>query len=104
MSPLAALTIPATLQDSLIARLGRLESADHHAKAEPCCHQALTIARCQHAKAWEQRAATSLSHLWQRQGKRAAAREVLAEAYGWFTEGCDTADLREARAILAALS
>jgi predicted ATPase len=46
----------------------------------------------------------SLSRLWQRQGKRVEARQVLAEVYGWFTEGFDTADLQEAKALLAALS
>jgi len=49
------------------------------------------------------RAATSLSRLWQRQGKRAEARQLLAEVYGWFTEGFDTADLQEAKALLAEL-
>jgi predicted ATPase len=63
-----------------------------------------TPARAQQAKSWELRAATGLSRLWQQQGKRAAARELLAPIYGWFTEGFDTADLQEARALLAALS
>jgi len=56
-----------------------------------------------HAKPWELRAALSLSRLWQRQGKHDAARELLAQIYGWFTEGFDTADLQEARALLDAL-
>ncbi len=56
-----------------------------------------------HAKPWELRAATSLSRLWQHQGKRDAACELLAPIYGWFTEGFDTADLQEARALLDAL-
>jgi DNA-binding winged helix-turn-helix (wHTH) protein/predicted ATPase len=68
--------------------------------AEVCFHQALTIARRQQARSWELRAAMSLSHLWQQQGKHAAARHLLAEVYGWFTEGCDTPDLRQARALL----
>ena len=67
-------------------------------------HQALDIARHQQAKSLELRAAVSLSRLWQRQGKRDAARELLAPIYGWFTEGFDTADLQEARALLEALS
>jgi predicted ATPase len=71
--------------------------------AEECFQQALTIARRQQAKALELRAAMRLSQLWQQQGKRDAAREVLAEVYGWFTEGFDTADLQEARALLEAL-
>jgi predicted ATPase len=61
--------------------------------AEACFHRALDIARRQQAKWWELRAATSLARLWQQQGKRAEARELLAEIYGWFTEGFDTADL-----------
>ena len=76
---------------------------EHPGKAESCFHQALTIARRQQAKSWELRTATSLSRLWQQQGKRAAARELLTEVYGWFTEGFDTADLQEARALLEAL-
>ena len=60
--------------------------------------------RCQQAKSLELRAATSLARLWQRQGKRAEARELLAPVYGWFTEGFDTADLQEAQALLETLS
>jgi predicted ATPase len=62
------------------------------------------VARHQQAKSLELRAAISLSRLWQHQGKRAEARELLAEIYGWFTEGFDTADLREAKALLEELS
>jgi predicted ATPase len=72
--------------------------------AEACFQQSLTIARRQQAKSWELRAAISLSRLWQQQGKRAAARELLAPVYGWFTEGFDTPDLQDARALLEALS
>ena len=79
-------------------------SAEQHAEAEACFRQALDVARQQQAKSWELRAAVSLSRLWQRQGKRAAARELLAPIYDWFTEGFDTADLREAQALLATLS
>jgi predicted ATPase len=79
-------------------------SADHQAEAETCFHQALDVARHQQAKSWELRTATSLSRLWQQQGKREAARELLAPVYGWFTEGFDTADLQEARALLETLS
>ena len=81
-----------------------LQSADQHAEAEACFHQALAIARRQQAKSWELRAATSLSRLWQHQGKRAAAHELLAPIYGWFTEGFDTSDLQEAKALLAELA
>jgi len=74
------------------------------AEAEACFHQALNIARHQQAKSWELRAAMSLSRLWQRLGKRAEAHQLLAEIYGWFTEGFDTADLQEAKALLAELA
>jgi predicted ATPase len=73
-------------------------------EAETCFRQALDIARRQQAKSWELRAAMSLAQLWQRQGKRDAARQVLAEVYGWFTEGFETADLQEAKALLEALA
>ena len=74
------------------------------AQAETCLHQAMDIARHQQAKSWELRAALSLSRLWQRQGKHAEAHQMLAEIYGWFTEGFDTVDLQEARALLEELS
>jgi predicted ATPase len=74
------------------------------ALAETCLRQALDIARHQQAKSWELRAAMSLSRLWQQQGKRAEAYQLLAETYGWFTEGFETADLREAKGLLDALS
>jgi len=79
-------------------------SADHQAEAETCFQQALAIARRQQTKSWELRAATSLGRLWQQQGKRANAYELLAPIYGWFTEGFDTADLQEARALLDTLA
>ena len=72
-------------------------------QAEACFRQALDVARRQQAKSLELRAAMSLARLWQRQGRRDEARQLLAEVYGWFTEGFDTADLREARALLTAL-
>jgi predicted ATPase len=78
-------------------------SAEHGAEAETCFRQALDVARHQQAKSWELRAAMSLSRLWQQQGKREAARELLAPIYGWFTEGFDTADLQEAKAFLETL-
>jgi TOMM system kinase/cyclase fusion protein len=74
--------------------------AGREGEAEACFHQALDIARCQEAKSLELRAATSLARLWQQQGKRAEAHELLAPIYGWFTEGFDTADLQEAKALL----
>jgi predicted ATPase len=74
------------------------------AEAEAWLQRALDVARRQEAKALELRAAMSLSRLWQQQGKRAEARELLAPIYGWFTEGFDTADLQEAKALLDALA
>jgi hypothetical protein len=68
--------------------------------AKACFQQALDVARSQQAKALELRAAMSLSRLWQRQGKWDAARSLLAPIYGWFTEGFDTPDLQEAKALL----
>jgi tetratricopeptide (TPR) repeat protein len=73
-------------------------------EAEACFHQAIKIARRQSAKSLELRAAMSLGRLWQQQGKKTEARQMLAEIYGWFTEGFDTADLQEARALLEELS
>jgi class 3 adenylate cyclase/predicted ATPase len=67
---------------------------------EDCFHKALSIARDQHAKSWELRAATSLARLWQSQTKRQDASALLAPVYGWFTEGFDTADLQDAKALL----
>jgi predicted ATPase len=69
-------------------------------KAEACFHQAMAVAQAQRAKSWELRAATSLARLWRDQGRRAEARELLAPVYGWFTEGFDTVDLRNAKALL----
>jgi predicted ATPase len=74
------------------------------AEAEACFQQALDIARRQQAKSLELRAAMSLTRLWQQQGKRAEARELLAPLYGWFTEGFDTADLQAAKALLRELA
>ncbi len=73
-------------------------------EAEVCFHKAIDIARKQGAKSLELRAVVSLARLWQQQGKKKKARQLLAEIYGWFTEGFDTADLREARKLLDELS
>jgi predicted ATPase len=80
-----------------------LGSQAQQGEAAACFQQALDIARRQQAKSWELRAAISLARLWQQQGKRAEAYALLAPIYGWFTEGFDTADLQEAKALLAAL-
>jgi predicted ATPase len=74
------------------------------AEAEACFHKAIEIARQQSAKSLELRAAVSLARLWQQQGKQHAARNILSEIYGWFTEGFDTVDLKEAKALLQELS
>ncbi len=66
--------------------------------------QAIEVSRQQQARSWELRATMSLSRLWQEQGKREKARQMLAEIYGWFTEGFDTPDLKEAKALLEELS
>jgi predicted ATPase len=74
------------------------------AKAKTYFEHALTVARQQQAKSWELRASMSLARLWREQGKVQQARELLASVYGWFTEGFDTLDLKEAKALLDALS
>jgi predicted ATPase len=73
-------------------------------EAETWLQRALDVARRQEAKSLELRAAMSLSRLWQQQGKRAEAYELLALIYGWFTEGFDTADLQDAKALLEELA
>ena len=80
------------------------QTVDQTEEAEDYLQQALAIARRQQAKSFELRAAMSLSRLWQRQGQRDAARDLLAPLYGWFTEGFDTTDLQEARALLETLT
>jgi predicted ATPase len=69
-------------------------------RAEVCYRRAIERARSQEAKSWELRAATSLARLWRDQGKPKAAHALLAPVYGWFTEGFDTLDLKEAKALL----
>jgi predicted ATPase len=73
------------------------------AKAEAHFERAVAIARAQQAKSWELRAATSMARLWRDQGKRDEAHDLLAPIYGWFTEGFDTLDLKEAKALLEEL-
>jgi DNA-binding winged helix-turn-helix (wHTH) protein/predicted ATPase len=113
---LEALTEAMTVMDTTemrfyAAELSRLkgvlllqQEAPDASQAETCFHQALDIARQQEAKSWELRAATSLARLWQSQGKRQEAHDLLAPVYGWFTEGFDTADLKEAKGLLDELS
>jgi class 3 adenylate cyclase/predicted ATPase len=80
------------------------QAAPDVSHAETCFHRALDLARRQQAKSLELRTAISLCRLWQQQGKREEAYKLLAEIYGWFTEGFDTTDLKEARALLEELS
>ena len=80
------------------------QSSDHQAEAETCFAQAIAIARTQQARSFELGAATSLARLWQQQGKREEAHDLLAPVYHWFTEGFDTADLKDAKALLDELA
>ena len=80
------------------------QNTDNQAEAESCFHHALDIARHQQAKSFELRTATSLARLWQQQGKRQEAHDLLAPVYNWFTEGFDTADLKDAKALLDELA
>jgi predicted ATPase len=73
-------------------------------EAEECFLKAIEISRQQQAKSLELRATMSLARLWKTQGKREEARKMLAEIYGWFTEGFDTADLKDAKALLDELN
>jgi len=81
-----------------------MSSEPDAAKAERHFDRALEIARAQQARSWELRAATSLARLWRDQGRRAKAHDLLAPVYGWFTEGFDTLDLKEAKALLEELA
>jgi predicted ATPase len=89
----------ARLQGVLLPR----QTGTPQEEAEIWLRRALAVARYQQAKSWELPAAMSLSRLWQHQGKRAEAYDLLAPIYGWFTEGFDTADLQEAKALLEEL-
>jgi len=73
-------------------------------EVEGCFQKAIEIARGQSARSLELRAVMSLSRLWRQHGKRGEARQLLAEIYGWFTEGFDTKDLQEAKALLEELN
>ena len=75
----------------------------NEAQAEASYMKAIAVARRQEARSWELRAATGLARLWKRQGRTEEARELLAGVYGWFTEGFDTPDLKEAKTLLGAL-
>ena len=77
-----------------------LLSSQNFTESEACFERALNVARQQQAKSLELRAAASLARLWHEQGRRGEARNLLTPVYGWFTEGFDTADLKEAKALL----
>ena len=76
------------------------QSLDNHTEAENCFQHAISIAQNQQAKSLELRATTSLARLWHQQGKRQEAYDLLDSVYNWFTEGFDTADLKDAKALL----
>jgi predicted ATPase len=90
------------LKGKLLARVSSGDSS--YQEVEPCYREALTVARHQHARSLELRAATSLAHLWRDQGKCTEAHDLLAPVYGWFTEGFDTPDLKEVKALLNELA
>jgi len=81
-----------------------LKMQEKKTEAEECFQKAVEISRHQAAKSLELRAATSLAHFWQKNGKRKEAQRLLSETYSWFTEGFDTADLQEAASLLKELS
>jgi tetratricopeptide (TPR) repeat protein len=103
---LAAVTSGERVWESELHRLNGfvLLAQNRRSESQAAFERALDIARRQQAKSFELRAATSLARLWGEQGRRAEAKELLAPIYGWFAEGFDTSDLREAKAVLAALA
>ena len=88
----------------IAGEIALLSSEPEKANAAAYFERALTVARQQQAKSWELRAAMSMARLWRDQGKRQQARELLAPVYGWFTEGFDTRDLKEAKTLLEELA
>jgi predicted ATPase len=95
---------PTEIWQGPAASVGATGQSALQREAEACFQRALDIAQCQGAKSLGLRAATSLGRLWQQQGKRTEAYDLLTPIYGWFTEGFDTADLQEAKALLEALA
>ena len=89
-----------TIRALLLAHLGRRNVEP----AETSLHQGIAVSRTQGARGWELRASTRLARLWCDQGKRTEARDLLAPIYGWFTEGFDTLDLKEAKTLLHELA
>ena len=92
------------LAETLRLRGDLLAQTGERMAAEASYREALALARQQSAKLWELRAATSLARLWRKQGRPGEARDLLAPVHGWFTEGFDTVDLKEAAALLAELA
>jgi tetratricopeptide (TPR) repeat protein len=90
-------------ESELVRIKGKVLLAQNGASTEECFHQALHIAREQGARSWELRAATTLARLWCDEGRRKEAHELLAPIYAWFTEGFDTADLKQAKVLLERL-
>src|SRR5438309_674225 len=84
------------IPEAQISTLGRRTETE----AEACFRRAIEVARKQEARSWELRATVSLARLWDQQGKRREAHQMLANIYGWFTEGFDTADLKNAKVLL----
>jgi predicted ATPase len=95
---------PTAMQNGPPSRVGAAGQSSLQMQAQACFQRALDVARHQQAKSLELRAAMSLARLWQQQGRRAEAHALLAPIYGWFTEGFDTADLQEAKALLDEVS
>jgi tetratricopeptide (TPR) repeat protein len=87
-----------------VVRASGSDARGSESQAEACFLEAIEIASGQHAKAFELRAASSLARLWRRRGRKAEARKMLAEIYGWFSEGFDAGDLVEAKTLLDELS
>jgi predicted ATPase len=88
----------------IAGEIARMSPESDATKAEAYFDHALAVARQQQAKSWELRAAMSMARLWRDQGKRQQAHDLLSPVYGWFTEGFDTLDLKEAKALLDELS
>ena len=101
-------TTKATIWETQVYRtageLSLMSPKPDAAKAETYFQRSLAVARQQQAKSWELRASMSLARLWRDQGKLQQARELLAPIYGWFTEGFDTSDLKEAKVLLEELA
>ena len=88
----------------MAGKLSLMSPQPDAAKAEAYFDRALAIARAQHARSWELRAAISMARLWLAQGKQKEARQLLAPVCGWFTEGFDTLDLKRAKQLLMAVT